>query len=160
MLILNSPSNPTGVTMTADEVHAAAELAKKHDLLVISDEIYVPFLYGEAATVPSLSGPVREDDPAARLQQDLRHDRLASRLRRRPEGDHRADDQASAVHVRLRPSPFQHAALTALDLPVDEHVAAYRRKRDIVVEELGETFDLTTPDGAFYAFCEVPRRSA
>src|SRR5687768_6433259 len=45
LLILNSPSNPTGVVMTADEVRAAVELAKRHDLLIISDEIYEPFLY-------------------------------------------------------------------------------------------------------------------
>src|SRR3954471_18724279 len=45
LLILNSPSNPTGVVMTPAEVTAAVELAKKHDLLIVSDEIYEPFLY-------------------------------------------------------------------------------------------------------------------
>src|SRR5690349_15618197 len=40
LLILNSPSNPTGIVMTPDEVRAAVDLAKKHDLLLISDEIY------------------------------------------------------------------------------------------------------------------------
>src|SRR3954454_15163111 len=45
LLILNSPSNPTGVVMTADEVKSAVALAKEHDLLIISDEIYEPFLY-------------------------------------------------------------------------------------------------------------------
>ncbi|MGC3996351.1 MAG: aminotransferase class I/II-fold pyridoxal phosphate-dependent enzyme [Anaeromyxobacter sp.] len=46
LLILNSPSNPTGIVMTEDEVQSAVELAKKHDLLILSDEIYEPFLYG------------------------------------------------------------------------------------------------------------------
>src|SRR5205085_59039 len=45
LLILNSPSNPTGVVMTQAEVDAAVGLAQKHDLLLISDEIYEPFLY-------------------------------------------------------------------------------------------------------------------
>src|SRR3954467_13438519 len=45
LLILNSPSNPTGVVMTAAEVASAVELAKKHNLLIVSDEIYEPFLY-------------------------------------------------------------------------------------------------------------------
>jgi aspartate aminotransferase/aminotransferase len=45
LLILNSPSNPTGVVMTRDEVAAAVDLARKHDLLIVSDEIYEPFLY-------------------------------------------------------------------------------------------------------------------
>src|SRR3982751_68851 len=46
LLILNSPSNPTGVVMSAEEVRAAVEVARKHDLLILSDEIYEPFLYG------------------------------------------------------------------------------------------------------------------
>src|SRR3954468_1583504 len=45
LLILNSPSNPTGVVMTLEEVRSAVELARKHDLLILSDEIYEPFLY-------------------------------------------------------------------------------------------------------------------
>src|SRR3954453_5438876 len=45
LLILNSPSNPTGIVMTQEEVTAAVELARKHDLLILSDEIYEPFLY-------------------------------------------------------------------------------------------------------------------
>src|SRR3954447_24829982 len=46
LLILNSPSNPTGVVMSNAEVKAAVEIARKHDLLLTSDEIYEPFLYG------------------------------------------------------------------------------------------------------------------
>jgi len=47
ILLLNSPSNPTGIVMTQAEVNAAINLARKHDLLIISDEIYEPFLYRE-----------------------------------------------------------------------------------------------------------------
>src|SRR4051812_3733185 len=49
LLILNSPSNPTGVVMSDAEVTAAVEIAEKHALLLISDEIYEPFLYGKEA---------------------------------------------------------------------------------------------------------------
>src|SRR5947208_2465249 len=45
LLMLNSPSNPTGVVMTEAEVRAAVDIAKKHDLLILSDEIYDPVLY-------------------------------------------------------------------------------------------------------------------
>src|SRR4051794_5894971 len=48
LLILNSPSNPTGVVMTHEEVRAAVDVAKRHDLLILSDEIYEPFLYNSA----------------------------------------------------------------------------------------------------------------
>ena len=49
LLILNSPSNPTGVVMTKQEIEAAVALAKKHDLIIISDEIYEEFSYEQAA---------------------------------------------------------------------------------------------------------------
>src|SRR5215213_8069054 len=49
LIILNSPSNPTGVVMSQAEIDAAVELARKHNLLILSDEIYEPFLYDAAA---------------------------------------------------------------------------------------------------------------
>src|SRR5256714_8572790 len=53
LLILNSPSNPTGVVMSGDEVKAAVAIAKEHDLLIISDEIYEPFLYAGTSSLDS-----------------------------------------------------------------------------------------------------------
>src|SRR5678816_1388961 len=53
LLILNSPSNPTGVVMTEAEVQAAVEVARKHSLLIVSDEIYEPFLYDVSRGLPS-----------------------------------------------------------------------------------------------------------
>src|SRR5690348_8744069 len=48
LLILNSPSNPTGIVMNEAEIRAAVDVARKHNLLILSDEIYEPFLYGSA----------------------------------------------------------------------------------------------------------------
>src|SRR5688572_10870018 len=53
ILVLNSPSNPTGVTMTEAEVNSAVEVARKHDLLILSDEIYEPFLYDMPRGLPT-----------------------------------------------------------------------------------------------------------
>jgi aspartate aminotransferase/aminotransferase len=54
------------------------------------------------------------------------------------------------------PSPLQFAAVKALDVPMDAAVAAYRRKRDIVVERLGKKFEIVKPGGAFYIFPKAP----
>ena len=52
----------------------------------------------------------------------------------------------------------QVASVTALDMNMEPHIAAYRRKRDMVVSKLSGTFELLPPGGAFYAFPKVPER--
>ncbi|MCL2403430.1 MAG: aminotransferase class I/II-fold pyridoxal phosphate-dependent enzyme [Coriobacteriia bacterium] len=57
VLILSFPNNPTGAIMTEDELVPIAELAIKHDLIVISDEIYAELTYeGKHASIASLPG--------------------------------------------------------------------------------------------------------
>ncbi|TCI23107.1 pyridoxal phosphate-dependent aminotransferase [Exiguobacterium sp. SL-10] len=58
-VILNSPSNPTGMIYTESELSALADVVKRHDLLVVSDEIYEKLVYGDAefvsiATLPDM----------------------------------------------------------------------------------------------------------
>jgi aspartate aminotransferase/aminotransferase len=57
------------------------------------------------------------------------------------------------------PSAFQHAALKALDVPMSEHVAAYRKKRDIVFDSLSKKFEVIKPEGAFYIFPRAPQNT-
>jgi arginine:pyruvate transaminase len=45
-LLLNSPSNPTGAVFTRDEIAAIGKLCKKHDLWIVSDEVYASLIYG------------------------------------------------------------------------------------------------------------------
>lgn len=63
MLILNSPSNPTGRVMSEAEVKQAVEIAKKHHLLILSDEIYEPFLYDRQEV--AIPAPTEEHKAAA-----------------------------------------------------------------------------------------------
>ena len=50
----------------------------------------------------------------------------------------------------------QHAGVVALDQDLTAQTETYRRKRDMVVDALGEDFDLPRPEGAFYAFPRAP----
>ena len=158
LLILNTPANPTGVTMSESDVRAAAALAQKHDLMLVSDEIYDPFLYGDAADVPSVSTLWEKTILLRGFSKT--YGMTGWRL-----GYAAGPAEVIEQMIKLQqytyvcaPSPFQHAALAALDIDVSGHVAAYRRKRDIVMETLGETFEISRPDGAFYAFPKVPPR--
>jgi aspartate aminotransferase/aminotransferase len=54
------------------------------------------------------------------------------------------------------PTPFQKAAIAALDYDVSALVDAYRRKRDLVYEGLKDKFELVKPGGAFYMFVKAP----
>ena len=54
------------------------------------------------------------------------------------------------------PSVGQWAAIAALDLPPHEGVADYRRKRDLVVSELRDHYDLVEPGGAFFIYLRAP----
>src|SRR5436305_1525933 len=56
MLIINTPQNPTGGVLTEEDVDFVCDLAHKHDLLVVSDEIYSQLVYGFHHVSP-LSGP-------------------------------------------------------------------------------------------------------
>lgn len=51
MLVVNTPNNPTGAVYPPAVLQALADLAKQHDLLVLSDEIYERMVYGSARHV-------------------------------------------------------------------------------------------------------------
>jgi aspartate aminotransferase/aminotransferase len=156
LLILNSPSNPTGVVMSEAEVHAAVEVARKHGLLLISDEIYEPFLYDRSRGLAS----------AAKLYENtviLRgfsksHAMTGWRL-----GYAAGPEPVISQMTKLQqytfvcaPTPLQHAALAALDVPMEQAVAAYRKKRDLVFDRLSRKFEVVKPEGAFYIFPKAP----
>ncbi len=62
MVILNSPSNPTGAVYTADELRAIGEIALSEDIVILSDEIYEKLVYGDAehVSIASLSPELRD----------------------------------------------------------------------------------------------------
>jgi aspartate aminotransferase/aminotransferase len=161
LLILNSPSNPTGVVMSPDEVRAAVEIARKHDLLLISDEIYEPFLYGKDADgdMGGLPSPMKTYDKTILLRGFSKsHAMTGWRL-----GYAAGPEPILSQMTKLQqytyvcaPSAFQQAALVAMDVPMREAVIAYKRKRDIAFTTLSKKFEVVEPGGAFYIFPKAP----
>ncbi|MGD0769816.1 MAG: aminotransferase class I/II-fold pyridoxal phosphate-dependent enzyme [Tepidisphaeraceae bacterium] len=157
LLILNSPSNPTGIVMTEAEVKSAVDLARKHDLLLISDEIYEPFLYDVVGG--GLPSPARLYDGTLVLRGFSKsHAMTGWRL-----GYAAGPDAIISQMTKLQqytfvcaPSPLQYAALKALDVPMRDAVDAYRRKRDLVYGRLSGKFQVARPQGAFYVFPQAP----
>ena len=60
-ILITNPGNPTGVVLTRDEMRMIADIAKKHDLFLICDEVYREFCYEESAGVPTM-GSFRDMD--------------------------------------------------------------------------------------------------
>ncbi len=164
LLILNSPSNPTGAVMTQKEVDAAVEIARRHDLLILSDEIYEPFLYQDQGQGQGLS-PGILPSPAPLYEKTIllrgfskSHAMTGWRL-----GYAAGPEPIISQMTKLQqytyvcaPSPLQYAALKALDVPMDAARIAYQRKRDIVFDTLNKKFEVVKPDGAFYTFPKAP----
>jgi aspartate/methionine/tyrosine aminotransferase len=162
LLIINSPHNPCGSALTREDCEAIAEIAQRHDLIVLSDEVYWAIRYGDQphASVLDVDGmadrtilldgwsktfamtgwrlgfgvfPAALVEPVTRLV-------------------------INSVSCTSAFSQFAAAAaLTGPWHPVEEMVAEFRRRRDVIVAGLNDIPGITCvePQGAFYAFPNI-----
>jgi aspartate aminotransferase len=156
MLMLNSPSNPTGVVMTEEEVKQAVEIARKHNLLLLSDEIYEPFLYDMPRGLPSAAKSYENTLLLRGFSKS--HAMTGWRLGYVAGPREILNEMAKLQQYTFvcAPSPLQYAAVTALDVSMQSAVDAYRKKRDIVYGQFSQKFEVTKPSGAFYIFPKAP----
>lgn len=161
-IILNSPCNPSGYVLTQAEVRAIAALAEKHDLWIVSDEIYRRLVYeGEPDFSPAQVSPAARArtvivDGASkafamtgyRIGYAAAPPPIAAaiaRLHSQLTGCPNAVSQA-AFEVALRSEPPEVAAM----------VAEFDGRRRVLVEGLEKIgLDVPWPRGAFYAFPDV-----
>lgn len=167
MLLFNSPSNPTGVVATPEACKQIAELADRHNLLLVSDEIYDEFCY-EKIDNPNYPGNPDEKVVPSPLDHNPNVLLLNGYSKTYAMTGWRLGYAAGPAAVigamtKLQqysfvcaPSVTQAAGAIAFNVDMAKHVDAYRRKRDLVVERLSPYYELTTPGGAFYAFPKVP----
>ena len=161
MIIANSPGNPTGVVYSQEQVKALAEVAGEKGILVLSDEIYEKFCYD--GKCPSISSCY--DNVLLLGGFSKSHAMTGWRLGYAavPESLHEIIEAMTKIQQYTfvcAPTPFQQAAIAALDYDVSELVEAYRRKRDLIYDGLSDKFEMVKPGGAFYAFVKAPTKSA
>lgn len=164
LLVLNTPSNPTGRVLDARELDVVARFAEEHDLLVFADEIYAGVGYG----VPFASVAARRELAARTLTFDgcsKRHAMTGFRLGW-VTGPEALLKPVKIVHSHLATcvAPFvQLAGVAALNGPqtlLAEMVAAWDQRRRVVAHALERLPGVRCPlpDGAFYAFVDVRQR--
>ena len=158
LIILNSPTNPTGAVYSDKEVKTIAGVAGQKDILVLSDEIYEKFCYD--GSCPSIADYYEK----TLLLKGFSKSYAMTGWRMGYVAGTGAVKKVIEEMTKIQqytfvcaPTPFQKAAITALDCDMSEYEAAYKKKRDMIYEGLRARFDLTKPGGAFYAFVRAPR---
>ncbi|MDY6914230.1 MAG: aminotransferase class I/II-fold pyridoxal phosphate-dependent enzyme [Planctomycetota bacterium] len=154
MLIINSPANPTGCVYGRQELSDIAEIAAEKDLLVISDEIYNCFCYDE----PFVSMASLYDNTLLMRGFSKSHAMTGWRLGwcTGPRPIIEKMTMLQQYSFVCAPSMAQAAGPVAMQTDMSQHVAAYKRKRDMVFQALSPAFGLIRPGGAFYAFVPAP----
>ncbi|MDK1117228.1 MAG: pyridoxal phosphate-dependent aminotransferase [Anaerolineae bacterium] len=162
LIILNSPSNPTGGVISAADLEHIASQAERYDCWVLSDEIYARIVYDglEAPTIAKLPGMKERtiimdgfsktfSMTGWRLGFGIMPKELAERM-----------DLLLTHSVGSTAHFTQIAGLEAITGPqdmVDVMVAEYQRRREVIVDGLNNLpgFNCRKPKGAFYAFPNI-----
>ncbi|HOK65508.1 MAG TPA: aminotransferase class I/II-fold pyridoxal phosphate-dependent enzyme [Anaerohalosphaeraceae bacterium] len=157
MIILNSPANPTGTVYTEEEVRAVAQIACRHNLILLSDEIYDVFSYDHPNPCVGrfyektllLKGFSKS---AAMTGWRMGYAACTKALAPLME----AMNMIQQYTFVCAPTPFQIASIAALEFDIRPYVEQYRQKRDRLVEGLKGYYHLEKPGGAFYLFVQKP----
>ena len=162
MVILNSPHNPTGGVMPADEVRELAGLLLDRDIVVVSDEIYRTIYFGEAAPMSISSVPGMAEKTILIDGFSKSHAMTGWRLGYGVYPDWLTNAVSKLVvnSNSCTASFVQMAGVAAIEGPrteCDQMVAEFRKRRDSFVSWLTGIpgFTCIVPDGAFYAYPKV-----
>jgi aspartate/methionine/tyrosine aminotransferase len=159
-IILNSPSNPTGAVLSAETLAEIAAIVERHDLAVISDEIYSEMVYGTTfASIASIPGMLERtvlvdgySKTFAMTGWRLGYGVMPSEI-----ADHFSKLMTNTLSCNV--AFTQRAAIAALEMPpavVQDMIAALRARRDLFVDGLDGIPGVACarPQGAFYAFAD------
>ncbi len=161
MVILNSPQNPTGGILTQTDLEGVYALAKKHDLWILSDEIYSRIIYDiDFKSIASIPGATERtiivdgmSKTYAMTGWRLGYGVMPKRL---------ADYMFTlAINNFSSTATFsQYALIEALQgtqTEIDKMVAEFKRRRDVIVDGLNRIGGIRChrPEGAFYVFPNI-----
>jgi len=159
VLLLNSPSNPLGAVIGRERMAELLEFAARHQLWVLSDECYDQITFDDTAVSPA--GLDRDGRVVTVFSFSKTFAMTGWRL-----GYAAAPPEVAEVLAKSQEpliscvnTPTQYAGLAALETAPEvlaSMVAAYRRRRDLVVDRLtGLGMSAFRPAGAFYAWVDV-----
>ena len=160
MLIFNSPCNPTGAVYTESEIRAIAEVCLKHNIIILSDEIYEKLIYGGEShfSIAAVSPEMKENTivingwSKSYAMTGWRIGYLAA-----PKHVAKAIASFQSHSTSNVNTMTQYAAIAALEgdqQPMYDMIKAFGERREAMLAELENMkalgFDYVKPDGAFY----------
>jgi aspartate aminotransferase len=162
LLILNSPQNPTGGVIPAEDIREIAAMVRERDLMVLSDEIYSRIYYtAEApASIATLPGMIEKTILLDGFSKTYAMTGWRLGYGVMPEWLVEGVNKLMVNSNSCAASFTQRAALAALTGPqtaVDRMVEQFRRRRDVFCQALNSIpgFRCVPPGGAFYAFANI-----
>lgn len=161
LVVLTTPSNPTGRVYSREAVREVVEAAAEHDAYVIADEVYSGIEYG--TPTPSVASMCDHPDHVLTIDSVSKKYAMTGWRIGWFVGHESIAEQVSKLHESTSacaPTPSQHAALAALEGsqdPVERMVDTYAERRDYLVDRLATVPHVTchAPEGAIYAFADV-----
>lgn len=161
--VLNYPSNPTAQTVTLDFYREAVALAKRHELIVMSDLAYSEIYFGDPP--PSILEVEGAKDVAVEVNSLSKTYAMAGWRIGMAVGNARLINALARVKSYLDYgafTPIQVAAAAALNGPqdcVEEIRATYRGRRDVLIEHFGKAgWDIPLPDASMFAWAPLPEK--
>lgn len=153
-ILINSPNNPTGAVYSEESLRAVAEIADRHGILVLSDEVYESFVYdGERHFSIGSVYPHTLTLNALSKSHALTGWRIGYAVGPRLVLEKMKElQQYSFV---CAPSFAQVAVIDAIDDVPTDQIARYQSRRNLVYAGLAKRFEVEKPRGAFYIMPKV-----
>lgn len=162
-VMICSPNNPTGTVFTETEIRRLGELAIKHDLFLVADEVYKEFTYDGEKHFSVLELEGMEDRVIVTDSISKRYSACGARIGAVISRNHELMRMIlKFAQARLCPATLdQIGAIGAYGMPMDYFKniqAEYRKRRDILCDALTSNKDviLRKPKGAFYIMAKLP----
>jgi len=158
MIILNSPSNPTGSVSTHEDIKGIAKLAIEHDVIILTDEIYEKIIYeGRHYSIAAEDGMFERTVTVNGFSKAYAMTgwRIGWALAPKPIFDEMSKIQQHSIsHCTSFVQKAAVSALTEKTESIDKMVSEFKARRDLVIKGLNEIVGISCflPKGAFYAF--------
>jgi len=167
LIVINSPSNPTGAVFDKEELEKIAELAVKHNIMILADDTYDKIIYqGNHFCIPTLNEKIKKQTiyvnslSKTYAVQGLRLGYIAA--------DEKIIEALTALQGQSTSNPsaiMQEVMIAAFDAPqneVDAMVKEFKKRRDYIVNALNtiEGVECEKPAGAFYVFPKIPSKNS